>query len=449
MRRRLCLETVCFPEEGPPAEPAPASRAPEPRPATSAAAPSDGRHSSRTSRRRRAASGDDHVGNETKLYIDGRWVDPVEPGRWITVVNPATEEEVAQVAAGSEADIDAAVQAAHRAFPAYSQTTPRGAPGAARGPARRLPAAPARDRGGHDHRGGHPQELLASRCRPTSVSGTWRPPSRCSRTTPSRRSGADHPHHPRAGGGLRAHLALELAHEPGDREGGARSGGGLHHGAQAQPVLAPLGPAGGRGRGRGRRARRGVQPGERPRLVPGRAPWPAIPWWTWSRSPAPPRWAPRWPGRRPAPSSGSPRSWAASRPTSSSTTSIWRRWSPAGCRAACATRGRAATRPRACWWRRPVYEEAVAIAARVAEGLKVGDPRDPDTFLGPVAGKKQYETVLGYIEVGLGGGRPPGGRGTGAARRARPRLLRQADRLRRRDTTPCASPGRRSSARCW
>jgi len=67
--------------------------------------------------------GDDHVGHEGQFYIDGRWVDPVDPGRWITVVNPATEEEVAQVAAGSEADIDAAVWAARSAFESYSRTT--------------------------------------------------------------------------------------------------------------------------------------------------------------------------------------------------------------------------------------------------------------------------------------------------------------------------------------
>jgi aldehyde dehydrogenase (NAD+) len=58
-----------------------------------------------------------------KLYIDGRWVDSVEPGRWISVVDPATEEEVAKVAAGSEADVDAAVRAADRAFPAYSRSS--------------------------------------------------------------------------------------------------------------------------------------------------------------------------------------------------------------------------------------------------------------------------------------------------------------------------------------
>jgi aldehyde dehydrogenase (NAD+) len=63
------------------------------------------------------------VSHESQFYIDGNWVDPVEPGRWIGVVNPATEEEVARVAAGSEADIDAAVAAAHLAFDSYSRSS--------------------------------------------------------------------------------------------------------------------------------------------------------------------------------------------------------------------------------------------------------------------------------------------------------------------------------------
>ena len=63
------------------------------------------------------------MGNETKLYIDGRWVDPVQPGHRLSVVNPATEEVVAEVAAGTEADIDAAVQAAHRAFLGFSRSS--------------------------------------------------------------------------------------------------------------------------------------------------------------------------------------------------------------------------------------------------------------------------------------------------------------------------------------
>ncbi len=59
----------------------------------------------------------------SRFYIDGRWVEPVHPGEDIAVVDPATEEEVARVAAASPADVEAAVQAAHRAFDGFSRTT--------------------------------------------------------------------------------------------------------------------------------------------------------------------------------------------------------------------------------------------------------------------------------------------------------------------------------------
>ncbi|HSH42427.1 MAG TPA: aldehyde dehydrogenase family protein [Arenicellales bacterium] len=60
--------------------------------------------------------------NALKFYIDGAWVDPVEP-RTLDVINPATEEPFAQVSIGSAADVDKAVAAARAAFPAFSQTT--------------------------------------------------------------------------------------------------------------------------------------------------------------------------------------------------------------------------------------------------------------------------------------------------------------------------------------
>ena len=63
------------------------------------------------------------MGNAAKFYIDGRWTEPVEPSDTFAVVNPATEEEVARVAAASPADVDAAVRAAHRAFASYSCTS--------------------------------------------------------------------------------------------------------------------------------------------------------------------------------------------------------------------------------------------------------------------------------------------------------------------------------------
>jgi aldehyde dehydrogenase (NAD+) len=63
------------------------------------------------------------VTDGSRFYIDGEWVEPVHPGDEIVVVNPATEEEAARVAAASPADVEAAVQAAHRAFADFSQTT--------------------------------------------------------------------------------------------------------------------------------------------------------------------------------------------------------------------------------------------------------------------------------------------------------------------------------------
>lgn len=57
-----------------------------------------------------------------QFYIDGKWVDPVEP-RTLDVINPATEEVYGRISIGSAADVDKAVAAAKRAFETYSQTT--------------------------------------------------------------------------------------------------------------------------------------------------------------------------------------------------------------------------------------------------------------------------------------------------------------------------------------
>ncbi len=57
-----------------------------------------------------------------KFYIDGKWVDPVEP-KVLDVDNPATEKVSGVIAIGSAADVDLAVQAARRAFSTWSQTS--------------------------------------------------------------------------------------------------------------------------------------------------------------------------------------------------------------------------------------------------------------------------------------------------------------------------------------
>ncbi|WP_458094451.1 aldehyde dehydrogenase family protein [Roseomonas sp. WA12] len=53
------------------------------------------------------------------FYIDGAWVDPVTPAT-LGVVNPATEEVFARISLGAAQDVDRAVAAARRAFGSYS-----------------------------------------------------------------------------------------------------------------------------------------------------------------------------------------------------------------------------------------------------------------------------------------------------------------------------------------
>jgi aldehyde dehydrogenase (NAD+) len=57
-----------------------------------------------------------------KFYIDGQWVDPVEP-RSLDVDNPTTEQVSGKIALGADADVDRAVKAARKAFATWSQTS--------------------------------------------------------------------------------------------------------------------------------------------------------------------------------------------------------------------------------------------------------------------------------------------------------------------------------------
>jgi phenylacetaldehyde dehydrogenase len=55
------------------------------------------------------------LARQHKILIDGKWLD-TRSGKTFPVINPATEEVISHVAEGDAADIDAAVQAARRAF---------------------------------------------------------------------------------------------------------------------------------------------------------------------------------------------------------------------------------------------------------------------------------------------------------------------------------------------
>ncbi|WP_336800189.1 aldehyde dehydrogenase family protein [Kaistia sp. MMO-174] len=62
------------------------------------------------------------MADTTHFYIDGSWVAPVTPAT-AEVINPATEQPAGKIGLGSAADVDRAVAAARRAFPAFSATS--------------------------------------------------------------------------------------------------------------------------------------------------------------------------------------------------------------------------------------------------------------------------------------------------------------------------------------
>lgn len=57
-----------------------------------------------------------------KFYIDGKWVDPVEPNS-LDIDNPTTEQISGKIALGSAADVDKAVKAARKAFATWSMSS--------------------------------------------------------------------------------------------------------------------------------------------------------------------------------------------------------------------------------------------------------------------------------------------------------------------------------------
>src|SRR3984885_12410766 len=59
----------------------------------------------------------DHIeiAHPDRLFIDGEWRAPLEPGAW-SLIDPSTEEELRGFVLGGEADADAAIVAARRAF---------------------------------------------------------------------------------------------------------------------------------------------------------------------------------------------------------------------------------------------------------------------------------------------------------------------------------------------
>jgi aldehyde dehydrogenase (NAD+) len=64
------------------------------------------------------------AGRLDRIFIDGEWVRPAGQGR-SSVIDPSTEQPVAQIALGNAQDVAAAVAVARRAFTTWSVTSPQ------------------------------------------------------------------------------------------------------------------------------------------------------------------------------------------------------------------------------------------------------------------------------------------------------------------------------------
>ena len=62
------------------------------------------------------------MSNDLNFYINGEWIKS-ESNELIDVINPANEEIIGQVTAGTKDDIDMAVSAASEAFNSFSKTS--------------------------------------------------------------------------------------------------------------------------------------------------------------------------------------------------------------------------------------------------------------------------------------------------------------------------------------
>ncbi len=62
------------------------------------------------------------MSHERQHYVNGAWVDPLQP-TLIDVIDPSTEEALTQIAVGGVADVDRAVAAAKAAFAGFSRST--------------------------------------------------------------------------------------------------------------------------------------------------------------------------------------------------------------------------------------------------------------------------------------------------------------------------------------
>ncbi|OFW60055.1 MAG: aldehyde dehydrogenase [Actinobacteria bacterium RBG_16_64_13] len=342
------------------------------------------------------------MGHEANFYIDGRWVDPVEPGRSISVINPATEEAVAEVAVGSEADIDAAVSAARYAFQNYSRTSRsdrlelmENLLAAYRRRVTDIAAAMTTEVGipktfseGVQARLGErhlqatfnaltdypfEEDLGTSRIirEPIGVCGlivpwNWPMNQVMVKVAPALAAGCTMVLKPSQHAPLSTLLMAEAVHEakvpPGVFNLVNGPGALLGNTLAAHPLVDMVSVTGSTEVG----------------AAVARAAAPSI--------------------KRVTQELGGKSAYIVFDDAD------LEKVITGGVRACMRNSGQSCNAPTRMLVAMKVYEDAVDIAARAAAGLSVGDPRDPDVFMGPVANKSQYETVLGYIKAGLAEG---------------------------------------------
>jgi aldehyde dehydrogenase (NAD+) len=342
------------------------------------------------------------VTDGSRFYIEGRWVEPIHPGNDIVVVNPATEEEVAKVAAASSADVEAAVQAAHRAFEGYSQTTreerielltrlreaykkripeiaaamtsevgiPRGLAegGQVLAGARHLKEAMEALRDFPLEQDWGSTRIVREPVGVCALLAPWNWPMNqvTAKVGPALAAGCTMVLKPSQLSPLSALLFAEAAHEAGLPAGvfNMVNGAGVELGDTfaTHPLVDMVSITGSTAVGGSVAA------------------------------------------------AAAPTIKRVSQELGGKSANIVfgdvnvRKVVASGTLGCMHNSGQTCNAPTRLLVAQEIYDEAVAVAAWTAEGVVVGDPLDPATFMGPVAGRKQFETVRGYIEAGIAEG---------------------------------------------
>ncbi|MCX8033516.1 MAG: aldehyde dehydrogenase family protein [Thermoleophilia bacterium] len=339
---------------------------------------------------------------EQSLYIDGRWVSPAEPGQFIAVIDPSTEEKIAEVACAGKADVDRALQAAQRAFVSFSQTTReerlelleallaayrkrKTAIAEAMTAEVGIPASfsePVQATIGERHldtiikvlREYEFEEELGSTQivrEPIGVCAlispwNWPMNQVVVKVAPALAAGCTMVLKPSQLSPLSTLLFAEAVHEAGVPAGvfNLLNGPGSTLGQMlaSHPAVDMVSVTGSTEVG----------------AAVARAAADTI--------------------KRVSQELGGKSAYIVFEDVD------LEKVVAAGVRNCMRNSGQSCNAPTRMLVAESVYDQAVEIAARTASELKVGDPRDPETFLGPVAGKKQYETVLDYIRSGIAEG---------------------------------------------